>query len=182
MVRQQLAKPDSSWWTYIDSDHHEQKGLDNLLAEAMKNARQDLTALLSKDVSTWSWGRLHTLTLREQTLGSDDSSIASGFVRRLLNRGPYRLSGGSGAVDAAGWNAAAGYQVDWIPSMRMVVDLSDFDASRWVNVGGASGHAFHDNYNDQTDLWLKGKLLTWAYSPDAVEKSAKHKLVLTTGW
>ncbi|MEU9077105.1 penicillin acylase family protein [Kitasatospora sp. NPDC004745] len=181
VVRQQLDKPDSSWWTYIDSDHKEQKGLDNLLKEAMKNARQDLTALLSKDVSTWSWGRLHKLTLREQTLGTDESSIASGVVHRLLNRGPYRLSGGSAAVDAAGWNAAAGYQVDWIPSMRMVVDLSDLDSSRWVNVGGASGHAFHDNYNDQTDLWLKGKLLTWAYTPDAVEKATKHKLVLTTG-
>ncbi|MQS13693.1 penicillin acylase family protein [Streptomyces kaniharaensis] len=179
VVRQQLDKPDSSWWTYIDSEHKEQKGLDNLLKEAMKNARQDLTSLLSKDVSTWSWGRLHKLTLREQTLGTDESSIASGVVHKLLNRGPYRLSGSSAAVDAAGWNAAAGYQVDWIPSMRMVVDLSDFDGSRWINVGGASGHAFHANYNDQTDLWLKGRLLTWAYSPDAVEKATKHKLVLS---
>ncbi|MGW6912809.1 penicillin acylase family protein [Kitasatospora sp. NPDC054939] len=181
VVRRQLEKPDSGWWTYIDSQHKEQKGMENLLAEAMKNARQDLTALLSKDISTWSWGRLHTLTLREQTLGTDNSSIASGLVHKLLNRGPYRLSGGSAAVDAAGWNAAAGYEVDWIPSMRMVVDLKDFDASRWVNVGGASGHAFHPNYNDQTDTWLKGELLTWSYSADAVEKSAKNKLVLTTG-
>ncbi|WP_369183288.1 penicillin acylase family protein [Streptomyces sp. Y1] len=181
VVRQQLDKPDSSWWTYIDSDHKEQKGLDNLLKEAMKNARQDLTSLLSKDISTWSWGRLHKLELKEQTLGTDDSSIASGVVHKLLNRGPYRLSGGSAAVDAAGWNAAAGYQVDWIPSMRMVVDLSDLDSSHWINVGGASGHAFHANYNDQTDLWLKGKLLTWAFTPDAVEKATKHKLVLTNG-
>ncbi|MFF2141782.1 penicillin acylase family protein [Kitasatospora sp. NPDC058190] len=181
VVRTQLDKPDSSWWTYIDSQHKEQKGLDNLLKEAMKNARQDLTSLLGKDISTWSWGRLHKLELREQTMGTDNSSIASGVVHKLLNRGPYRLSGGSAAVDAAGWNAAAGYQVDWIPSMRMVVDLNDLDSSRWINVGGESGHAFHANYNDQTDLWLKGKLLTWAFTPDAVEKATKHKLVLTTG-
>ena len=181
VVRQQLTRPDSSWWTYIDADHHEQKGLDNLLAEAMKDARQDLTSLLSKDISTWSWGRLHTLTLREQTLGTDDSSIASGLVHKLLNRGPYELSGGTAAVNAAGWNAAAGYQVDWIPSMRMVVDLSNFDASHWINVGGASGHAYHPNYNDQTALWAKGELLPWAYSADAVGKSVRNKLVLTTG-
>ena len=181
VVRAQLAKPDSGWWTYIDSDHHEQKGLNNLLAEAMKDARQDLTSLLSKDVSTWSWGRLHTLTLREQTLGTDNSSIASGLVHKLLNRGPYELSGGTAAVDAAGWNAAAGYEVDWIPSMRMVVDLSDFDASRWINVGGASGHAFHQNYNDQTALWARGEQLPWAYSKDAVDKAVKNRLVLTAG-
>ncbi|MFD9130229.1 penicillin acylase family protein [Kitasatospora sp. NPDC059571] len=181
VVRQQLAKPDSSWWDYIDSDHIPQHGLNNLLAQSMKNARQDLTAYLGKSVSTWSWGRLHTLTLKETTLGSDDSSLGSGFVHRLLNRGPYRLSGSSAAVNAAGWNAAAGYQVDWIPSMRMVVDLSDFDASRWINVGGESGHTFHGNYNDQTDLWAAGSLLTWAYSAKAVDQGTRHTMTLTAG-
>ncbi|PBC78165.1 penicillin amidase [Streptomyces sp. TLI_235] len=181
VVRTMLTRPDSQWWDYIDSDHLQQHGMNNLLAQAMKNARQDLTAYLGKSVSSWSWGRLHTLTLKETTLGSDDSSLASGFVHRLLNRGPYRLSGGSAAVNAAGWNAAAGYQVDWMPSMRMVVDLSDFDASRWINVGGASGHAFHSNYNDQTELWAKGELLPWAYSPDAVTKATQHTMTLTNG-
>ncbi|MEV4613900.1 penicillin acylase family protein [Kitasatospora sp. NPDC049258] len=181
VVRQLLSKPDNGWWDYIDSNHRQQHGLDGLLGEAMKDARQDLTAQLGKDIKTWSWGRLHTLTLKEQTLGTDNSSIASGLVHRLLNRGPYQLSGGTAAVDAAGWNAAAGYQVDWIPSMRMVVDLSDFDASQWINVGGASGHAFHPNYNDQTQLWADGQLLTWAYSPDAVGKAAKHTMTLLPG-
>ncbi|GGQ75098.1 penicillin acylase family protein, partial [Kitasatospora griseola] len=181
VVRQQLSDPKSQWWDYIDSNHQQQHGLDNLLAEALKDARQDLTSRLGKDISTWSWGRLHQLTLQEPTLGSDDSSIASPAIRKLLNRGPYKLSGGSAAVNASGWNAAAGYDVDWIPSMRMVVDLSDFDASRWINVGGASGHAFHPNYNDQTDLWTKGELLPWAYTKDAVTKSGKDTLTLTAG-
>ncbi|GAA2804479.1 penicillin acylase family protein [Kitasatospora paracochleata] len=181
VVRQQLAQPDSSWWEYIDSDHIPQKGLNNLLAEALKDARQDLTSRLGKDIKTWSWGRLHTLTLKEATLGSDDSSIASGVVHKLLNRGPYKLAGGTAAVDAAGWNAAAGYQVDWIPSMRMVVDLNNFDGSRWINVGGASGHAFHPNYNDQTELWAKGELLPWAWTPDAVGQAAKNVMTLTAG-
>ncbi|WP_345282550.1 penicillin acylase family protein [Kitasatospora albolonga] len=181
VVRRLLTQPDSSWWEYKDSDRQTQKGLGNLLAQALKNARQDLTSRLGKDVSTWSWGRLHTLELKEQTLGSDDSSIASGLVHRLLNRGPYRLSGGTAAVNAAGWNAAAGYQVDWIPSMRMVVDLSDFNASRWINVGGASGHAYHDNYDDQTVDWQRGNLLPWPYSPDQVDQATTHRLVLTNG-
>ncbi|AUG79280.1 penicillin amidase [Kitasatospora sp. MMS16-BH015] len=181
VVRTLLTQPQSSWWNYIDSDHRPQKGLGNLLAEAMKDARQELTSKMGKDISTWSWGRLHTLTLKEPTLGTDDSSIASGLVHKLLNRGPYQLSGGSAAVDATGWNAAAGYEVDWVPSMRMVVDLSDFDASQWVNVGGASGHAFHANYNDQTAVWARGDLLPWAFSTDKVDAATKNKLVLTNG-
>jgi penicillin amidase len=179
VVRQQLGNPTSPWWDYIDSNHVQQHGLDNLLKEAMKNARQDLTAHLGKDISTWSWGRLHPLNLKEQTLGVDTSSLASGIVHRLLNRGPYQMSGGSAAVNATGWTAAAGYDVDWIPSMRMVVDLSDFNASHWINVGGESGHAFSDNYDDQTDLWRQGKLLPWAWSANAVDQATRNKLTLT---
>ncbi len=58
---------------------------------------------------------------------------------------PRRLpvGGGEAAVDATGWSAAEGYQVDWAPSMRMVVSLADLDDSRWINLTGVSGHAFN---------------------------------------
>ena len=35
--------------------------------------------------------------------------------------------------------------------MRMIVDLSDFDASVWNHLTGTSGHTFHPNYVDQTE-------------------------------
>ncbi|NSL43363.1 penicillin acylase family protein, partial [Streptomyces sp. 8P21H-1] len=63
----------------------------------------------------------------------------------------WELSGGSSVVDAAGWDLPNGYAVDWVPSMRMVIDLDDFDRSTWINLTGASGHAFHPHYTDQTD-------------------------------
>jgi penicillin G amidase len=177
-VSQLLKNPDSTWWSYTDSRGAQVQGLDNLLVKAEVDARNQLTALMGKDIGTWSWGRIHTLTLKEQTLGTDNSSIFSGLVHKLLDRGPYQLDGGTAAVDAAGWNASAGYQVDWIPSMRMVVDLSDLDASRWINVGGASGHAYDPHYNDQTQLWADGQLLTWPFSESAVKAAAVDTLTL----
>ena len=173
-----LKDPGSDWWTYTDSRNAQVQGLDNLLVKAMIDARNQLTSLMGKDIGTWSWGRIHTLTLKEQTLGTDNSSIASGLVHTLLNRGPYQLDGGSAAVEANGWNASAGYQVDWAPSMRMVVDLSNLDASHWINVGGASGHAYDAHYNDQTPLWADGQLLTWPFSAAAVQGAAVDKLTL----
>ena len=173
-----LKNPDSDWWTYTDSRGAQIQGLDNLLVKAEVDARNQLTALMGKDIGSWSWGRIHTLTLKEQTLGTDNSSIFSGLVHKLLNRGPYQLDGGTAAVDAAGWNASAGYQVDWAPSMRMVVDLSDLDASRWINLGGASGHAYDAHYNDQTKLWADGQLLTWPFSASAVKAAAVDTLTL----
>ena len=173
-----LKNPDSDWWTYTDSRNAQVQGLDNLLVKAMIDARNQLTALMGKDIGSWSWGRIHTLTLKEQTLGTDNSSIFSGLVHKLLNRGPYQLDGGTAAVDATGWNASAGYQVDWAPSMRMVVDLSDLDASRWINLGGASGHAYDAHYDDQTKLWADGQLLTWPFSESAVKAAAVDTLTL----
>ena len=154
---------------------------DELLARAMKDARWELTAKLGKDIDTWSWGRLHQLMLKNQTLGTD----GPGFMQWLLNRGPWNLGGGEAAVNATGWNAAGGYDVIWVPSMRMVVNLDDLDKSRWINLTGASGHAYSAHYTDQTDKWAKGELLKWPFSEKAVAKAHRgpdgpHALTIGT--
>ena len=65
-----------------------------------------------------------------------------------------------------------------VPSMRMVVDLSDFDASRWNHLTGTSGHAFHPNYVDQTPTWQRAELTPWAFSDEAVDDATTHTLEL----
>lgn len=173
VVRNLLPDAESSWWN-ISDDPGKITTRDGLLLKAMTSARKELTAKLGKDVDTWSWGRLHKLELENQTLGTD----GPGVVQWMLNRGEYGLGGGEGLVDATGWNAARGYRVTTVPSMRMVVDLSDLDASRWINLTGASGHVWHDNYTDQTELWKKGRTLAWPFTRPAVQTVAKHTLVL----
>ncbi|MEV6671963.1 penicillin acylase family protein [Streptomyces sp. NPDC051162] len=177
VVRNILDKPDDAWWKTNGTRANPDAGAhnrDELLAQAMKDARMELTSKLGKDVNSWSWGRLHQLNLKNQTLGKDGPAI----VRWLLNRGPWNLAGGEAAVNAAGWNAAGGYDVIWVPSMRMVVNLGDLDKSRWINLTGASGHAYNAHYYDQTDKWAKGELLPWAYSADAVKKATDAELTL----
>ncbi|MER7518947.1 penicillin acylase family protein [Streptomyces sp. NPDC126499] len=175
VVRPLLKQEKSEWWkTPGDRLNAPTETRDQLLAQAMKDARWELTAKLGKDVSTWSWGRLHQLTLENQTLGT----AGPGFVQSLLNRGPWNLGGGEAAVNATGWNAAGGYEVIWVPSMRMVVNVGDWDRSRWINLSGASGHAFHSHYTDQTELWAKGELLDWAYGKAAVEAATRETLTL----
>ncbi len=175
VVRGLLDDPESEWWKTRGTQREPgATGRDELLADALKDARWELTAKLGKDIDTWSWGRLHRLMLKNQTLGTE----GPGFVQWLLNRGPWNLGGGEAAVNATGWNAAGGYDVIWVPSMRMVVNLDDFDESSWINLTGASGHAYHPHYVDQTDLWADGEQLPWAYSERAVEKGTENKMVL----
>jgi penicillin amidase len=175
VVRTLMDDQDSDWWkapengTRPDADNR-----DELFKRAMIDARWELTAKLGKDIDTWSWGRLHRLFLKNQTLGTE----GPGFLRYALNRGPWKLSGGEAAVNATGWNAAGGYGVVWVPSMRMVVNLGDLDKSRWINLTGASGHAYSAHYTDQTGKWAKGELLPWSFSERAVDKSTTDTLVL----
>ena len=173
VVRNLVEQPNNSWWDDLRTPQRETR--DDILREALVNARAEITTKMAREPANWQWGRLHKLTLTNQTLGK--SGI--GAVDKLFNRGPYELGGGSSIVDATSWNAAKGYQVTAVPSMRMVVDLSDFDKSRWINLTGVSGHAFSSNYTDQTELWARGETLPWSFTRGAVEAGREHTLTFT---
>ncbi|AZQ35365.1 penicillin acylase family protein [Streptomyces cyaneochromogenes] len=175
VVRSLMNDEKSDWWTTPRSGTRPgATDRDSLFRRAMIDARWELTAKLGKDIDTWSWGRLHRLFLKNQTLGTE----GPGFLQYVLNRGPWKLSGGEGTVNATGWNAAGGYGVVWVPSMRMVVNLGDLDKSKWINLTGASGHAYNAHYTDQTDKWADGELLDWSFSDGAVDDSTEDTLVL----
>ena len=175
VVRKLMDDPTSDWWKTPKSGNRPgASNMNQLFKRAMIDARWELTAKLGKDIDTWSWGRLHRLFLKNQTLGTE----GPGIVKYVLNRGPWKLSGGEATVNATGWNAAGGYGVVWVPSMRMVVNLDNFDKSKWINLTGASGHAYSAHYTDQTSKWVNGELLPWSFSSKAVDDSTSDTLVL----
>src|SRR5690606_22722407 len=124
--------------------------------------------------SRWNWGSLHAITLTNETFGT--SGIRP--IEQLFNRGPYPVSGGASVVNATGWQLCSSYETTTVPSMRMVIDLADFDGSTWNHLTGASGHAYHPNYVDQTEDWSTGLQSPWAFSPDAVDGTTVDTLVL----
>lgn len=173
VMRTLVVQPDNGWWDKKGTPQRETR--DDILREALVDSRAEITTKMAREPANWQWGKLHKLTLTNQTLGTG----APGPIKKLFNRGPYLLGGGSSTVDATGWDAAEGYTVTATPSMRMVVDLSDFDKSRWINLTGISGHAFSSHYTDQTELWVKGETLPWAFTKGAVEATRKHTLTFS---
>ena len=172
IVEAKLGEPASPWWT---NDELNIRSRDDALTAALSSAWTEAVELMGDDPEDWTWGELHTLTLRNGSFG--ESGIAP--IEWLFNRGPYELAGGSAVVNATGWYAPAGYIVDWVPSMRQVVDLSDFDASTWINLAGASGHAFAPTYTDQTELWQEHRTRDWNFTTDAIRRAATDVLTLT---
>jgi penicillin amidase len=164
--------PDDFWW-----DDRTVPGIqtrDDTLGLAAEAAASQLSEAQGSNPRDWRWGSLHTLEFVNQTLGM--SGITP--IEMLFNRGPVEVSGGDSTVNATGWTPSEGFIVDWVPSMRQVIDLSDFDRSTWINLTGNSGHAYNRHYSDQIDAWVAGEQFPWAFTADAIDAAAVDRLVL----
>ena len=173
VIRGLLAAPSSPWWD--DKETPAVETSTDILRAAMTSAAEELTGRFGDDPRAWHWGELHTLTLRNQSFGT--SGIAA--VEWLFNAEPVETAGATDTINATGWSAVDGYEVDWVPSMRMIVDLGELDSSRWVNLSGVSGHAFSDHYTDQLELWRTGGTFPMRWTSSAVEAEAVTHQTLT---
>jgi len=173
-VQRLLSTPRSPWWDNKLTPNVAE-GKDEILRQALVEARLELTRELGKDPDKWQWGKLHRLTLEHAVLGGE---TVPGPVRWLVNEGPSEMPGSSSIVNANGWNASEGYQVDSAPSMRMVVDLANLDASTWINQTGVSGHPADSHYADQVDDWVAGRQRPWPFTEAAVRDTDPDVLTL----
>jgi penicillin amidase len=167
-----LARPGDTWWDDLRTPALETR--DEILRLATGDAVEELEGRLGEDPAGWTWGALHGATFRNESLG--ESGIAP--IEALFNRGPYPTGGGASIVNATGWDYEAGYQVEWVPSQRMVLDLSDWDRALAIHTTGQSGHAFHPHYIDMADPWAQIEYATLPWSRAAVESQTTEMLRL----
>ena len=175
VVVELLDDPQSLWWddrrtiTVVESR-------DEILVRAMETARLELTVALGKDVGDWRWGNLHAAAPQHPVLGGESVPMP---VRRLVNPTPLGVDGGSSIVNATAWDAATdSFGVTAAPSMRMVVDLADLDASTWVTMTGTSGHPGSSHYTDQFAAWAAGNTYAWPFTRAQVEDASVRTLTL----
>jgi penicillin amidase len=128
-------------------------------------------------MNTWTWGSIHTATFPSTPLGQ--SGI--GLVESLVNRGPYPADGGTSIVNANSWSWSAPAAVSGHPSMRMIVDMADFNASVTVLPTGQSGHPQHPHYDDMIPLWLNGEFHPMRWDRDEIVETAVDLLILEPG-
>jgi penicillin amidase len=181
VVEQLLRSPDDPWWDDVTTVNVVESR-DEILQRSLVQARLRLTRQVAKDPGRWAWGEVHTLTPEHTPLGGE---AVPGIVRRLFNLPEQQLAGGTSIVDATSWDAASGtFEVTAVPSMRMVVDLSepedpaDVGGSRWVDLGGVSEHPFDDYRGNQLETWASGQHHPWAFTREAVEQVAGERLLM----
>ena len=187
-----LAKPADPFWDDTSTANRKETQAD-ILAEALDGAGAALHASLGADPTTWTWGRLHTATFREVTLG--ESGIAP--LEWYFDKGPEPVAGAAGAVDATYYQFSVGYpdpydpgitaQTDLrsllemtnMPSYRLDVDLGNLDTARIVTTTGQSGNPGDAHYGDLIDDWRLGRQVLLPFSPAAQQATTVTTLSLT---
>ena len=71
------------------------------------------------------------------------------------------------------------FEVLWLPSMRMIVDLSDFTKSVTVHTTGQSGHPYSSHYDDMIKLWRDIEYHPMLWTQDQVDTASEAKLTLS---
>ncbi len=118
--------------------------------EAMTAALGWLNERLGSDMSQWSWGKIHVLTLRHVLSGRGD-------LGTLLDHGSVPVPGDAHTVFNTG--VGANYGTGLGPTYRLIADFSTAPPGLWaVDSQSQSGHPGSPHYSDQLPTWQNGKL------------------------
>jgi penicillin amidase len=190
LLAQLLDDPRNHWWDDVSTKGQVEQG-DQIVARAMDEAGAELRISIGSP-DRWSWGRLHTATFREATLGA--SGI--GPLEWYFDDGPYPVPGMAGAVNNTYYRFTAAYPdpedpayrpvgIDHVfdltnmPSYRLTIDMSDLDGARIVITTGQAGNPFDRHYNDQIDPWSSGRTVALPFTPRAIAAAAVSTVTLT---
>jgi penicillin amidase len=164
-----VADPVSPWWDTGSGQTREQQML-----AALGDTVAELSATFGPDPVRWTWGRLHTLTLRH-LLGSRPP------LDRVFNRGPFPMGGDGDTI----WNSqVARHAVDHPdavmigPPFRYIADLADLGRSRGQLLPGQSGQIGSPHYADNISAWLRGDDHPLLMDRAAVDGAAQARFTL----
>ncbi|MGB7876373.1 MAG: penicillin acylase family protein [Anaerolineales bacterium] len=175
VTRKLVDQPNSPWWDDKDSEAATESR-DDIFIRAFDETVIQMQKDYGKNIDKWpAWGDLHGATFENETLGQ--SGI--GPIEAMFNRGPFPTGGGQDLVNATGWDVGKGFFVDWLPSMRMIVDMGDLRNSVTVHTTGNSGHAYHPHYIDMAPLWASVEYYPMLWDEQAVISNAEGHLHLT---
>ncbi len=141
---------------------------DALLEPSLRDAMLDLEQRLGPDSRDWSWGRVHRASF-EHPLAAFGHDFA-----------PLESHPRGGSVDTVGNTTygPAGFLQTVGATLRMVLDVGDWDNSVAMNAPGQSGVPSTPHYADLLGAWAKDESIPLLYSRERVEAVATRRLRL----
>ncbi|MGZ5970345.1 MAG: penicillin acylase family protein [Polyangiales bacterium] len=142
------------------------------MQSALLSSVKRLRDLAGDDVDAWAWGRVRPLVLLHP-VGSKAA------MDRIFNIGPLRVGGDATTIPQASvpFTDPLSNPIG-IANLRMVIDVGNWEASRYVLAGGQSGNPLSPHYRDQVDRWMRGEGIPIAWTRESVRAHATATLEL----
>ena len=145
-----------------------------LLTATLAAADAECRALLGQDPRAWTWGTLH------------HAYFAHPMSAGWAGSGPWRdvgplPKGGSGSTVMNTRYRASDFRAVAGASFRMVVDVGNWDETRFINSPGQSGDPRSAHYDDLAPIWARRDYRPLLYSRDAVDREAIMRIQLLPG-
>ena len=142
------------------------------MADALKDVILGLRSVYGNEPANWAWGSVRPLILRHP------------FGRKkpfdkVFNLGPIPMGGDANTIPQATVTPLhpTGDPV-YIPSLRMVVDVGNWSASRFILPSGQSGNPLSPHYADQLPLWERNEGLPIAWTEEEIQATTVATLRL----
>jgi penicillin amidase len=145
---------------------------DLLLLATLKAAWEEMERLQGNDPAAWQWGRLQFNLVQHPFSAAVDAAR-----RARIDVGPV-AHGGSEFTPSQSATRASDFRQMSGPSVRLVVDVGNWDNSRAVNHPGQSGDPDSTHYRDLAPLWSSGEYFPLAYTRKAVEAATERVIML----
>jgi penicillin amidase len=170
-----LQDPHNAWWDNATT-YEVIETRDDILLQSFQEGYDNTVAALGEYREKWRWGDLHKATFVSNPLGAS----GVGLIEGMVNRGPFSVGGSMATINNTAWGVGSDedFEVLWLPSMRMIVDLADFSQSVTVHTTGQSGHPYSPHYDDMIDLWRNIEYHPMLWTREQVEAAAEAKLTL----
>lgn len=169
LVDQILEDPGNPVWD--DRATVEQDTSQARVAKAYMEAVDWLGSQFGDWPPDWHWGRLHTATFAHPF----------GSIRPLnliFDYGPIGVPGDSYTIFNTGFDPSKPFSDRTVSSMRDIIDLSDLDASLWIQTTGESGQPLNPHYTDLTPMWREVRYAPMFFTREAVERAKSGDLYL----
>ncbi len=143
------------------------------IATALGAVVQRLQSECGAGHDRWHWGRVRPLVL-VHPVGRLWRPLG-----RIFNLGPIVWGGDTNTVGQSGVDLLDPLAPPTaIAGLRLVIDTSNWQSSRFVLAGGQSGNPCSPNYGDQLPLWQRGDGIPIPWDDAEVGRATRHTLRL----
>ena len=151
VIEVQSKNATSVWWDNINTKNKKETQSE-ILTQSFREAISSLENQLGSDVNQWKWEKVHQVSF-QHPMGKIK------LLRKFFNVGFFPIAGTNEVINNQFFTYTddALLQVKGGPSTRRIIDFSDIENSWSVLPTGQSGNPMSKHYDDQVDLFVKGK-------------------------